>query len=190
MAIKHVLRRNRHIVEEAEPHGLVARGVVSGWTHAAEGVFQLAGHHRVSGCYRRARRAQSGSPRVGIHGSVGVDLLIRRTSGELFLCHPVGHAAHRGDIHAIMRKFYVSEGGQWRFVSLQRVGHTGHQQAIFDGVQSCRALGVAGAHLVLPAIPVGENSRLAHCHLCVSSIFRITSGYARTAQDQITFGSA
>ena len=45
-----------HIVEEAEPHGFVAGGMVPGRPDRAEGVVHLAGDHGIGGRNRRARR--------------------------------------------------------------------------------------------------------------------------------------
>jgi hypothetical protein len=47
VAFQRIARGERHVVEEAEAHGAAAAGVVAGRAHRAEGVLQLAGHHRV-----------------------------------------------------------------------------------------------------------------------------------------------
>jgi hypothetical protein len=45
---------------------------------------------------------------------------------------------------------------------IQRITHAADQQAVFNGVESLGAFGVARAHFMFPAIGVGKVSGLVH----------------------------
>ena len=54
------------------------------------------------------------------------------------------------------------EGGQRHLAAFQRVADAGDQQPVFDRVEPLGAFGMAGAHVVLPAIGVREITGFVH----------------------------
>jgi hypothetical protein len=61
-----------------------------------------------------------------------------------------------------MRQFNVGQGGWRRLSALKRVIKSRDKQAILNGIQALRALGVACAHFVQAAIRVREITSSAH----------------------------
>ena len=159
-----VLGGNRHVVEEAETHGLVAAGMVAGRAHGAEGVFQFSGQHgidRLDGCTGCQQRSAVG---LAVHGGIGIEReVLRITSGDIVFFQPVTHAAHGGNMHAAMGQLDLGQVGGVGLATLQRIGHAGDQQAIFNGIQAFRGFRVAGAHIVQFAIIMKIVARGAHC---------------------------
>ena len=143
--------------------------MVAGRAHGAKGVLQLAGHHRIGGRQRGTGRMQRGREGVAVDGGVGVDLGVLGAAGLLLLDEALGQALQRGHMHAVMGQFDVGQRGLGGLVPLQRIGHAGHQQPVLDGVQPGRALWVPRPHLMPPALPMGEITRLAHSD--VSAMF-------------------
>ncbi|MOA06411.1 hypothetical protein D3C78_1260430 [compost metagenome] len=157
--------RDRHIVEEAKAHGLAARGVVTWRAHRAERVFHFARHHGIGGRDGCARRMQGGRPGAGVDGGVDIDLRIGCTADQQALLDLVAARVQRRQVLAVMCAFDGGHGRDGRVAALQRIAHAADQQPVLDHIQPGRALGMPGAHLVLPAFFMGEIARLAHCHV-------------------------
>ena len=127
VALQRIFGRYRHVVEEAEPHGLVAAGMVSRRAHGAKGVFEFARHHRVGGGHGRTGRAQRCLPGVSVDRRVGVHLGVRGAARVHFLAQPVCQAAQRGDVQARVRQLDVGQGRFRCFEVFERIGHSGDQ---------------------------------------------------------------
>ena len=65
---------DRHVVEQAEPHGPIAARVVSRRAHIAEGVLDFAPHYEIGGMHDGACRAEGGLKRMWIHCGIGIEL--------------------------------------------------------------------------------------------------------------------
>ncbi|MCY1553336.1 hypothetical protein D9M68_898080 [compost metagenome] len=109
VALQLVFRGHRHVVHEAEAHGLVACGVVTRRAHGAEGVGQFTGHHGVGGVDGGARREQDRIPGVDVDGRVRVHLRVGRAAGRDLVAQPVGQATQRRQVHAAMGQFHVGQ---------------------------------------------------------------------------------
>ena len=172
VALQRVFGSHRHVVEKAKTHRLAAGGVVARGAHRAKGVFQLAGHHGIGGGQGGARSAQRGLPGVRVDGGVGVELRVIGAARHQFFIQPIRHAPQRGHVHPVVGQFNVGQGGFGGFKTLQRISHSGDQQAVFNGIQPLRAFRVARAHFVFPTIPVREIARLAHSLVPVSRLIQ------------------
>ena len=168
VALAGVLGGHRHVAEEAEAHGLVARGVVAGRAGAAEGVFQLAGNHRVhrvdGGTGRQQRRAVG----VAVHRSVGVERVAVGAASIHFLDQDVVQAAQRGHMAAAVRQQQFAHGGGRGLAPVECVADAGDQQPVFDGVEPLRAFGVPCTHFMLAAIGMCEIPGFTHDGLLFS----------------------
>ena len=156
MALAGVFGGNGDVAEEAKTHGHVARGVVAGRAGGAKGVFQLAAQHGVHGVDGGAGRQQGGAPGVGVHRGVGVDRKGIGPAGGDLLGQDLAQAAQGGHVAAAVRQQQLAHGGGRGLAPLQRVGHAGDQEAVFDGVDARRALGVTGAHVMQSAVRMNE----------------------------------
>jgi hypothetical protein len=143
MHVERVPRRHRHVVEEAEAHRLVARGMVAGRAHRAEGVGGTAGQHLVGGGHGRAGRTQRGLQRAGAHRGVGVDRIVLA-----LVAHPLHVVEHLGHVAAGMRPRQLLQRGLRRVVKIQRNVQAGSPQVVADRVQPLRAFGMACTHIV------------------------------------------
>ncbi len=157
-----VFGRHRNVVEIAEAHGLVAAGMVAGGTHRAEGVFDLARHHRIGGGQGGTGRTQGRCPGVHVHRGVGVDLRVGRAARQDFVGELVAQAAQRGNQHAAMRQLQVADRRQRRLTSVQRIADAGDQEAVLNRIKPLRTFRVPGTHLVFPAVFMGEVRGAVH----------------------------
>jgi hypothetical protein len=156
MALQRVLRRDGDVVDEAEAHRLVSRGVVTRWSHGTEGVDHLPRHHRVGRVDGGTGSDQDGVPRMGVDRGVGVDLRVCGATRGNFVTKSVGQTAQGRQVHATMGEFDVGQRGRGGLAALQRHIQARDQQPVLDRVQPRRAFGVSGPHFVSPAIGVGE----------------------------------
>ena len=121
------------------------------------------GDHRVGGRHGRTGRPQDGAPGVHIHRGVGVDLRVARATGVDFVSQ---HRRSSPRMAATCMRSCASSisSSEARGASRRSsaIADAAGQQPVFDRIQPLRALGVARAHFVFPAIAVGEISGLAH----------------------------
>jgi MoxR-like ATPase len=141
-------RRDGHVVEEAEAHRLVARGMVAGRAHGAEGIAtRRRSHRRWPPPPRRPRAAR----RARCRGR-------RRCRGPAPWRAAAGAPApailQLGHVAGAVGPFDLLERGQRRVHAHQRDVQPGGQQVVVDGIQPLRALGVAVAHVVQTAVGV------------------------------------
>ena len=167
------LRRTRcdaGIVEEAEAHGAVAAGMVSGWADAAEGVLEFAGQHGIRGFHRCACGQQRGAVGLAVHGRVGVERkVLGGARGNVVVFQPVAHAADGGDVQTAVRQLDLGQVGLARGAAIQRVGHAGNEQAVFNRIDAFGAFGVACAHVVQLAVRMNVVASGAHS-FCLQSV--------------------
>jgi hypothetical protein len=84
------------------------------------------------------------------------------TTGILLFAQFVGQATHGGDMQAVMGQLELAGAGEGRFPALQGVAHAGREQAVLDGIEPLRALGVPAAHVVPLAVRMGEIPGFVH----------------------------
>jgi hypothetical protein len=151
--VQRMARRHGHVVEEAEAHRLVARGMVARRAHRAEGVVHLAGQHRVGGRHGRTGRAQRGLQRATADGGVRVHRMV--------LAQAV-HAAHLvedlGDVAAGMGPRQTGGLDHGRVMEIQRDVDAGRPQVVGDRIQPLRAFGMARTHIVQTTLRVAVES--------------------------------
>jgi hypothetical protein len=139
---------HRHVVEDAEAHGLVARRMVARRAHGAEGAAELAANDHLGAGDRGARGALRGGERVRIHRGIGIDVqvaLARRGREDL------GHVSRGVRLRELLAR------GERR-LARGKVGHEARgDEVVRDRVESLRALGMSLAHLVAAAIGVGDQ---------------------------------
>ena len=165
------LRGDRGVVQVGEAVGAVGIGMVAGRAHRAEGVLELAGHHRVGGGDRGTSGMTGRRPGVAVHRRVGIDMHQRGAARlELFFQLHL-QPLQGGEVKAVVGEFEVTQGCLGRHAALQGVGHAGDQQAIFDCIQALRTLGVAMPHLMAPTIGVGVIACRAH-GVCRPLVYR------------------
>jgi hypothetical protein len=92
-----------------------------------------------------------------------------------------------------VRQQQLAHGGGRGLAPLQRVGHAGDEQAVLDGIDARRALGVARAHVVQAAVRMHEITGTSQFHLLGAqnrSDFPVTSHHGRNPKNQGCSGSA
>ncbi len=128
---------------------------MAGRADRAERVLGAAVQHQVGGGHRGAGGAQRGLAGVRAGRGVGVDGHQRTGIG-----HPGERLVELAQVVAGMRMRQVQRPRRRRVVvAQQHVGQAGGQEVVLDGVQPGRRFGMAGAHVVTPAIGVAEESR-------------------------------
>ena len=84
---------DRHVVEDAEAHGAIGRGVMPGRAHGAEGAAHFRRHHHVGRGDHGTRRVQRRRKRLGVHRRVGIEVCVatlrRGLEDELHVVVPV-----------------------------------------------------------------------------------------------------
>lgn len=141
--------RNRHVVEEAKAHRLVARGMVPGRPHGAKRIGHIAAHHGFGCGHCRSGRAQRSAPGRRTGDRVGVEMA--RLAAGLQLLEEV---TQLDDIAGAVRPFDLFQRCQWRVHAHQCHVQPGAQQLVVDGIEPPRALGVAVPHVMQSAIGV------------------------------------
>ncbi|MNL13775.1 hypothetical protein D3C87_1346940 [compost metagenome] len=130
---------NRHVVIEAEAHGAVRLGVVARRAHAAERVFQFAGHHGVGGGHGGAGRVRGSGQRVAIHGGIRIDRVVAARGA---------HGRQLGDIVGPVHALDLLFGGGGRVAAVQQPVQPVRDQVILDRLQPFRAFRMEMSHLV------------------------------------------
>jgi hypothetical protein len=190
VALQRIFGRHGHVVEKAKPHGLVAAGMVAGRAHRAKGVFQISPAITASVAARAAPAERSAARQVwAFDRGVGIELRVGGATRQQFFVEQIGQAAHGRHVQPVVRQFDVGQRGLRGFVALQRIGHAGDQQAVFDGVQPLGAFRMAGPHFVFAAVRVGEIACFAHSEIPVS-LFSDNVTPCMHSKNQISFGSA
>lgn len=137
---------HRHIVEEAETHGLIGAGMMAGWTYRAEGIAGLAIDYRINGCHGSARRMASRCQGVRIEQGIGIERMVALTG---YGCRDARQVI--GRMHPQQRLVTDRRG-----LTLLQVGqHPHRQQVICDGIEPIRAFGMPAAHFMPAAHGVG-----------------------------------
>ena len=136
------------IVEEAEPHGAVALGMMAGGTYEREAVVDAAGDHRVEQLQHAADRQTRRIERPGRHRRVGVEREVRHRASARHLLE-VAWPVHEGDV-----------------IGRRQPGLDVHQAGLFQQLgkkyaDAFRPLGVPGAGIVLHK-PLVEYESCAH----------------------------
>ena len=140
-------RTHGDVVEQAETHGGVARGVVAGRPHGAEGALAAAVQHRVHRRDEGAGRTQGGVERAGRQAGVGIEVMraALRHRGE-----------HRVDLRLRVHARELGARGARRLHAIQR-GEAVVVQRLQHRAQPVRALRMTGAGVVIEAGGVGEQ---------------------------------
>ena len=141
--LERVGRAHRHVVEEAEPHGPAALGVMPGRPHAAEGVAHLALQNQIGRVHNGAGRVQRGVQRMRVHCRVRVQVhqAAARDAG-----------LERIEVVLGMHPQQLLAGGGRRLALHQVADQAGSDQLVFDGMQPVRALGMMLPHVVQQAV--------------------------------------
>lgn len=84
-------------------------------------------------------------------------------AGGHVVAQVVAQAAQGREVHARVGEFKVGQGGWRGLAALDGLVQASDQETVFDGVETLRAFGMPGPHLVSPTVLVGEISGgLAH----------------------------
>ena len=140
---------DRGIVEEAEPHGAGALGVMAGRAHRREGVPGPPRHHLVDGLHGGADAAQHRLQGARRHGRVGVDrdhaVARRHLLDRLHVGGRMGELGHR---RGAERRRLADEPGET--LVLERP---------IDRPDAVGALGMAGRRLVVERGGMAQEKR-------------------------------
>ena len=152
--VERMARGDGHVVEEAEAHRLVARGMVPGRAHGAERAGGAAGDDVVGGRHGSAGRAQHRVPGGGAGRGVGVDSTGAAGGPDRF-----EQVAQLGHVAAAVGQLDVAQVHLRGIAHVERHVEAGGAQVVVDRVQPLRAFRVAPAHLVAATIGVGVERR-------------------------------
>ncbi len=142
---------HRDVVEQAEAHRPLARGVMAGWTHRAERAPCATAEHRIDRGHDGTGRTQGRLGRAGAHHGVlvqGEHGVWRRTDHDL---RDVGGVVHAQQLFA---------GGLRRLDAIER-GETVVVQRLQHRVQPRRPFDMPRAGVVLQAGRVGVQPQHA-----------------------------
>jgi hypothetical protein len=138
-----VARRDRDVVEDAEPHGARAARVVPRGADGAERRLRLVFHYEIDCKHRRASGAQRGVQGVRVHRRVRVEV------------HGAGLRRHFADRPHVLHRMHPREllvGGERRFEPGQDRIEPRGDELVLDRREPLRPLGMMASHLVLEAI--------------------------------------
>ena len=145
--VERMARRDGDVVEEAEAHRLLARRVVAGRAHGAEGVVDLAVDDRVGGGDGGAGGAQHRVQGAGRSDRVGVERAQLAVGGDA-----LEHVAQLGDVAAAVGVAEVGALDHRCLAAIERAAQPGGDQVVVDRVEARRAFGMAAAHVVAAAV--------------------------------------
>jgi hypothetical protein len=141
---------DRDVVEDAEAHGLAARGVVPGRAHRAERAPRRARHHHVRGGDDRTRRAQRRRKRARVHRGIGIQVRIAARRRRL---------EDAIDVVRLVDALELLARGLRRLALPEPRAEPRRLEGGEDRLQALRRFGVSRAHLVQDAIGMREEDR-------------------------------
>ena len=162
VALQRMPRGNSDLVENAKTHRTVMAGVMAGWTHGAKSIFDFTCNDAVGGGKHRAASTHRGVPGVGVERGVGVNLRIMRAARFDVVGELLAQAVYRGNHHAVVRKLYVTDGGQRRLAAVECILHAGCKQPVLNCIEPLRTLWMSRAHFVTSAVFMGEIAGRVH----------------------------
>jgi hypothetical protein len=134
-------------VEQAEAHGAVALGMVTGRAHGAKHIIELTAHHRIDPAGAGAHAAIGRLEALGVHPGIGIERFTALLGG--------GRLDHL-DIALLMRPDDVVAAPQRCLLARQSGEHLVVEDGI-DRLQPVGPLGVSERRVMLEAYGMGEQ---------------------------------
>jgi hypothetical protein len=151
--LKRMSSGHSNVIEKAEAHRLCALGVMTWRADCTECILHISTHHQIGGKATRTGGTQGRLQGARRHCRIGIKMYDTacRTG-----------AVHAIDVIARMDTQQLLHISQRRIVELKIDIQPGSNQAVINGPKPIRAFRMVGAHVVLPAVAVGNEGGSCH----------------------------